>query len=59
MKISVIIPTLNREKLLIKTLESVLNQTVKADEIIIIDDGSTDNTKDIITNYQNKDSWQH
>ena len=55
MKISVIIPTFNREKLLIKTLESVLNQTVKADEIIIIDDGSTDNTKDIITNYQNKE----
>ena len=51
MKITVIIPTYNREKLLVKTIESVLNQTVKADEIIIIDDGSTDNTKDIVKNY--------
>jgi len=54
MKISVIIPTFNREKLLGKTLESVLNQTVKADEIIVIDDGSTDNTKKIVSNYQNE-----
>jgi len=54
MKITVIIPTHNREKLLGQTIESVLNQTVKADEIIIIDDGSTDNTKEIINNYNNE-----
>jgi len=53
MKITVIIPTHNREKLLAKTLESVLNQTVKADEIIIIDDGSTDDTKALILQYDN------
>jgi len=51
MKISVIIPTYNREKLLKKTLDSVLNQTVQADEIIIIDDGSIDNTKQLINSY--------
>jgi glycosyltransferase involved in cell wall biosynthesis len=53
MKISLIIPTHNREKLLTKTIQSVLNQTVKVDEIIIIDDGSIDNTKNIVNNYQN------
>ena len=51
MKISVIIPTYNREKFLNKTIDSVLNQTVQADEIIIIDDGSTDDTKTFISNY--------
>ena len=51
MKISVIIPTYNREKLISKTIESVLQQTYKVDEIIIIDDGSIDNTKDIVNTY--------
>jgi len=51
MKISVIIPTYNRENLIEKTIQSVLNQTIKADEIIIIDDGSTDSTKKILEKY--------
>ena len=53
MKISVIIPTYNREKLLVKTINSVLNQTIKADEILIIDDGSEDSTKELIQSYTN------
>ncbi len=44
MQISVIIPSYNRESTLIRALNSVLNQSSKADEIIVIDDGSTDNT---------------
>ncbi|MEA3383160.1 MAG: glycosyltransferase [Campylobacterota bacterium] len=48
MKISVIIPTYNRANFLIETIDSVLNQTVKVDEILVIDDGSTDNTKDLL-----------
>ena len=44
-KISVIIPTYNRGKLIIKTLESILNQTYKNIEILVIDDNSNDNTK--------------
>lgn len=51
MKISVIIPTYNRADFLVNTIESIKQQTVKVDEIIIIDDGSTDNTKDILKDY--------
>ncbi|WP_397363423.1 glycosyltransferase [Olleya sp. R77988] len=45
---SVIIPLFNKEKYILKTLESVLNQSCQDFEIIIIDDGSTDNSVSII-----------
>ena len=41
--ISVIVPVYNTEKYLEKCLESIINQTYKNLEIIIVDDGSTDN----------------
>jgi len=47
-KISIIIPTYNREKLLIRSIKSILNQTYQNFEIIIVDDFSKDNTKNII-----------
>jgi glycosyltransferase involved in cell wall biosynthesis len=53
MKISVIIPTHNREELLEKAIQSVINQTVKVAEVIIVDDGSTDNTKEMISRFEN------
>lgn len=47
--ISVIIPTFNRAHLLKRCITSIINQTYKDIEIIIVDDASTDNTSDIIS----------
>jgi len=58
MKISVIIPTYNRAKHLKRSIESVLDQSYKADEVIIIDDGSTDETKELISHYPVKYFFQ-
>lgn len=52
--ISVIIPVYNVEKYLVDCLESVVNQTVPFEQIIIINDGSTDNSLSICEQYQNK-----
>lgn len=49
--ISIIIPVFNRENLIKQTLDSVLHQTYTNWECIIVDDGSTDNTIDIIKKY--------
>lgn len=55
-KISIIIPIYNGEKFLNRCLESIINQTYNNFEIIIINDGSTDRTQDIIEKYAKKDS---
>lgn len=54
-KISVIIPVYNTEKYLAECLNSVLNQTFTDWEAICIDDGSTDNSLEILKEYANKD----
>lgn len=55
-KISVLIPTYNSEKYIEKCIKSVINQTYKNIEIICINDGSTDNTKNILENLQKTDN---
>ena len=52
-KISVIIPVYNREKFIKKCLDSVISQTYTNIEIMVIDDGCTDNTINIVKQYKN------
>ena len=54
--ISIIIPTFNRAHLILHTLESIKNQTYNEWECIIVDDGSTDNTEDVLKKYIDTDS---
>ncbi len=49
--VSVLITTHNRSDLLKRAIESVIRQTYKSLEIIVIDDGSTDNTEDVVNEY--------
>lgn len=51
MKISVIVPTYNHARFLPKTLRSILNQSHQDLEIIVIDDGSTDRTRNIVKGF--------
>lgn len=51
MSVSIIMPIYNAEKYLKKSIDSILNQSYKNFELIIIDDGSNDNSKNIINKY--------
>lgn len=53
-KVSVIIPAYNKYELTVKAIESVLNQTYVNIETIVVDDGSIDNTKEILKSFKNK-----
>lgn len=53
-KVSIIVPVYNVEEYLPKCLDSLVNQTLKDIEIIIVNDGSTDNSQSIIDNYKDK-----
>ena len=50
-KVSVIVSTYNRGRFVCEAVESVLNQTFRDFEVIVVDDGSTDNTPDLLKKY--------
>lgn len=53
-KVSVIIPTYNRAHILGRAIQSVLDQTYQDFEIIVVDDGSTDNTEEVVKNFNDE-----
>jgi len=55
-KISVVIPVYNSEKYIAQCLDSILNQSLKDIEIICVNDGSTDNSLDILNEYASNDN---
>jgi len=52
--VTVILPTWNRVKWLSRSVESVLSQTFKDFELIVVDDGSTDSSSELLKNYSEK-----
>ncbi|RYF24394.1 MAG: glycosyltransferase [Oxalobacteraceae bacterium] len=55
--VTVIIPTFNRSHYLAESIQAVLNQTCQADRIVVIDDGSTDKTREIVAQYGQEISY--
>ncbi|MDY2575246.1 MAG: glycosyltransferase family 2 protein, partial [Bacilli bacterium] len=55
-KVSILVPVYNTEKFLNKCLDSLIYQTLKDIEIILVNDGSSDLSPVILDNYKNKDS---
>ena len=57
-KVSIIIPIYNVEEYLSQCLDSIVNQTYSNLEVILINDGSTDNCLEICNKYINKYNWK-
>ena len=52
--VSVLLCTYNRENMIRETIDSILAQTYKDFELLIVDDGSTDGTKEILQSYKDE-----
>lgn len=59
MRYTILVVTYNKEKYIRKCLDSIFDQTYKNFELIIVDDGSTDNTKQIVDEYQKKYEFKY
>ncbi|MDW8418620.1 MAG: glycosyltransferase family 2 protein [Chitinophagales bacterium] len=59
MKFSIVLPTYNRADMISTAIQSVLNQTYDKWELIIMDDGSTDNTHEIVSKYLHDNRIQY
>jgi glycosyltransferase involved in cell wall biosynthesis len=57
--VSVVIATYNRAHLIAETLESILGQRFQDFEIIVVDDGSTDNTREVVSRYAGRVRYIH
>ena len=53
-KVSIIVPIYNMEEYLNECLDSLVNQTLKEIEVLIVNDGSTDSSEEIASEYANK-----
>jgi glycosyltransferase involved in cell wall biosynthesis len=58
-KVSVVIPTYNRAKLVLDSIDSVLEQTFRDFELIVVDDGSTDDTRETLQMYGDRIQYIH
>ena len=56
-KVSVIVPVYNSAKYLHESMNSIINQTLREIEIICIDDGSSDNSLEILKNVSKKEKY--
>ena len=57
MKLCIIIPVFNEENFIEKSIKSIINQTVKPEKVIYVNDSSTDNTKQLINKISSDCDW--
>ena len=58
-RISIIIPAYNKQESILETLDSVFTQTIKNFEVLVIDDGSTDATAEVVKSYSKDVIYLH
>ena len=56
---SVVVPTYNRSHLVGKTIDTILSQDYPSFELIVVDDGSTDNTEEVLKKYSGDNRFRY